>query len=71
MDLLDLLVLVFNGQLLGGLNGLQRFLGIVLCVHGNTSVSGVSTLRSRVLIYFGFIIDLSPEFVKRGRGRKL
>ena len=71
VDLLDLLVLVFNGQLLGGLNGLQRFLGIVLCVHGNTSVSGVSTLRSRVLIYFGFIIDLSPEFVKRGRGRKL
>ena len=71
MDLLDLLVLVFNGQLLGGLNGLQRFLGIVLCVHGNTSVSGVSTLRSRVLIYFGFIIVPSPEFVKRGRGRKL
>ena len=71
VDLLDLLVLVFNGQLLGGLNGLQRFLGIVLCVHGNTSVSGVSTLRSRVLIYFGFIIVLSPEFVKRGRGRKL
>ena len=46
VDLLDLLVLVFNGQLLGGLNGLQRFLGIVLCVHGNTSVSGVSTLCS-------------------------
>ena len=46
VDLLDLLVLVFNGQLLGGLDGLQRFLGIVLCVHGNTSVSGVSTLRS-------------------------
>ena len=33
MDLLDLLVLVFNGQLLRGLNGLQRFLRIVLCVH--------------------------------------
>ena len=35
MDLLDLLVLVFNGQLLGGLNGLQRFLRIVLCVHSS------------------------------------
>ncbi len=62
---------VIHRDFLCALDGLQRFLGIVLCVHGNTSVSGVSTLRSRVLIYFGFIIVPSPEFVKRGRGRKL
>ena len=33
MHLLDLLVLILNGQLLGRLNGLQRFLRIILCVH--------------------------------------
>ena len=33
MHLLDLLVLIFNGQLLRGLNRFQRLLRILLCIH--------------------------------------
>ena len=33
MDLLDLLVLIFNGQLLRSLNRFQRLLRILLCIH--------------------------------------
>ena len=33
MHLLDLLVLIFNGQLLRSLNRFQRLLRILLCIH--------------------------------------
>ena len=33
MDLLDLLMIVGQRQLLGALDGLQGFLGILLCIH--------------------------------------
>ena len=65
MHLLDLLVLILNGQLLGRLNGLQRFLRIILCVHTTIQLLGVSTREHRVLIHFDYNIDLPCRFVNR------
>ena len=46
--LLDLLVTIFRGQTLGGLDGLQRFLGVFLCIHKKHSFQGAAFCLSSV-----------------------
>ena len=64
MGLLNLLVAVFHGQGLGGLDGLQGFLGKLIHVHGiSTLLSGrvspaPNCCLSLVYLFSGFFHEL-------------